>query len=108
MNLEPIAVTESQFVGRRERSSLEYKNSFTVIQKESVRMRDLVEDLLLLTRVENYSEDIPWTTLDLDKLSREVCESKSLSKKNIKITMVSSFHLFKVSQRLLSIVTEIS
>lgn len=85
----PLAIIhgESEVALRSERTSEEYQQVIRVTLEESERMIKVVEDMLLLTRLEYESEVFKFTELDLVEFLRDVCEHSKIlaAHKNITI-----------------------
>ncbi len=72
----PLAIIrgESEVALRGERTLEEYQRVIQVTLEESARMIKVVEDMLLLTRLEYESEVFKFTRFDLVEFLRDVCE----------------------------------
>lgn len=71
----PLAVirTTAELALRRARSPEAYRESLQEIAAETVRMTQLVEDLLLLARTDTGTVEMPLTPLDVRDVVRDVC-----------------------------------
>ncbi|MFC1808686.1 sensor histidine kinase [Candidatus Omnitrophota bacterium] len=76
----PLAIIrgEAEVALRRERSAEEYKRALGVCMEETGHMLKMVEDLLLLTKLEYQADAIEFEPLDLNKFMTEVHEQSKL------------------------------
>jgi two-component system, OmpR family, heavy metal sensor histidine kinase CusS len=72
----PLAIIrgEAEVALRRDRSADEYRQSLQVCLDETAQMLTLVEDLLLLTKLEYQADAIEFATLDLNEFMTEIYE----------------------------------
>ncbi len=86
----PLAVirTTAELALRRARSPEAYRESLKEIAAETVRMTQLVEDLLLLARTDTGTVEMPLSPLDARNVVRDVCaELRALAQlRGIRIT----------------------
>ncbi|MDD4899504.1 MAG: histidine kinase dimerization/phospho-acceptor domain-containing protein, partial [Candidatus Omnitrophica bacterium] len=85
----PIAIIrgESEFALKKERDKEEYKRVISVSLEETKRMLKIIEDLLLLTKM-NYQPDVlKFEQIDLTEFFRIIYEQAKIlaSKKNITV-----------------------
>ena len=85
----PLAIIrgESEVASRSERTPEEYRQAIQVILEESERMIKVVEDMLLLTRLEYESEVFRFTRFDLVEFMRDICEHSKILVADKKITV---------------------
>ena len=67
-----VLIGETEFSRRKERSATDYKKSLEMIHSESMHMSHIVEELLLLTRVENQAIKVLHEDIDSNELMRLV------------------------------------
>jgi signal transduction histidine kinase len=87
----PIAIIrgESEFALKKERDKEEYKRVISVSLEETKRMLKIIEDLLLLTKM-NYQPDVlKFEQIDLTQFIRIIYEQAKIlaSKKNITVNI---------------------
>jgi len=90
----PIAIIrgESEFALKKERDKEEYKRVISVSLEETKRMLKIIEDLLLLTKM-NYQPDVlKFEQIDLTQFIRIIYEQAKIltSKKNITVNINTS------------------
>ncbi len=71
----PVSVirTTAELASRRARSADSYREALDGIARESERMTKLLDDLLLLSRVDSDSVELPKTTFDLAPVVGDLC-----------------------------------
>lgn len=76
----PLAVIMAQieYVSSKDRSVEEYKSAFDTVDRQSRRMKRLVEDMLNLSRIAQGEKRYPVTELDLSVLVQNVCQDMGL------------------------------
>jgi len=76
----PLAIIhgESEVASRSERTPEEYQRVIQVTLEESERMIKVVEDMLLLTRMEYESEVFKFIKFDLVEFLRDICEHSKI------------------------------
>lgn len=72
----PLAVilTQAEYVAAKERSREEYKDAFTVVERQAKRMKRLVGDMLDLSRIAQGERRYPMETVSLSAIVSTVCE----------------------------------
>ncbi|MCR5667214.1 MAG: HAMP domain-containing histidine kinase [Eubacterium sp.] len=75
----PLAVilTQTEYALSDARSEEEYKSAFKVIERQSRRMKKLVEELLSLVRIGQGEKRFPLEQVDLSRICRQVMEDMS-------------------------------
>jgi len=83
----PLAVLrgEAELTLRRERSPDEYRTALKTIEREAMHMSGIVEDLLLLARVQSKAVEMRWETVDVEDFCGrlEAAVGTNLAAKNV-------------------------
>lgn len=85
-----VMITEAQTALSRTRSEAEYQETIHTCLAAAQEMRELVESLLLLARLDGTQGDIPRETCELDGLAREVIKLFQLQARERRVEVMSS------------------
>jgi heavy metal sensor kinase len=69
-----VVLTQTQSALSRERSAEEYRESLAACQRSAQRMRQLIESLLTLARLDSGETEIPPEPCELDRITRDAVE----------------------------------
>lgn len=69
-----VVLTQTQAALARERPSTEYRESLTACQRAAQRMRELIENLLTLARLDSAESPRPLESCELDRIAGEGVE----------------------------------
>ncbi len=82
-----VIMAQTEYILEKDRPAEEYKEAFEVVQRQGVRMRGLIEDMLDYTRLDRRPEDYPMAETDLTEIVRECSAQMALAaEKGIAIT----------------------
>ena len=86
----PLAVlrAETEFALRKKRTADDYESALIRIQKESVHMSDIIEDLLLLARAESKSVAMSWQKLELKQFLQKIIHDTDSDYKKRSIDLI--------------------
>lgn len=80
----PTAVIAAQceYILEKERTNEQYKEALEVVQRQSSRMRGLINDMLDYTRMDQGAERYPLSEVNLSEITREMTDQMKILKTN--------------------------